>query len=272
MSWNIPSRIGAAGVAMVVGLGACGGPSERHCAAESDWSGSCTLKSVKKLREVEFPVPIVVVEALYEPQQSASSPNFTPPAIRQEFKVMSAQEPELEAYLDQNRSVQCHMQAPPQGACQPGPVLLALPAFQPTGAVPGSEVKGCAQIEHQATQDRVAQLSQNTTVIPEVFSFDESSSEATPASQQAATAVAARLTQSRGIECIAIVGQISPGEAPALANERARAVKKLLEAAGVDPTRLMTITVTEQVYGTGSSGPVADPTKRRATLRVILQH
>ncbi len=264
---------GLLALALALGLlGACGGPSEVHCAAESAWSGTCTLKSLTKLREVEFPVPHAVYEALYEPQQNPSSPGFTPPAVRQELKVMSSQELELQAYLDKNKTVECHMQAPPPGACQPGPVQLALPAFEPTGATPASQVKGCAQIESQATQDRVAQLSQNTTPIPEVFSFDESSAELGPASQQSAAAVAARLGQSPGIECVAIVGQISPGEAPALANDRARAVKKILEAAGVDPSRLMTITVTQQVYGTGTAGPVADPTKRRATLKVILQH
>ena len=40
-----------------------------------------------------------------------------------------------------------------------------------------------------------------------------------------------------GIECIAVVGQTSPGEQPVLANERSRAIVKLLTTGGVDSTR-----------------------------------
>ena len=50
--------------------------------------------------------------------------------------------------------------------------------FQPTGAQAASEVRGCAQIEHQATQGKLPELSKNAATMPEVFLFAESSAEA----------------------------------------------------------------------------------------------
>jgi outer membrane protein OmpA-like peptidoglycan-associated protein len=264
-------RITASLLALGVLAAACGGPSERHCGGESAWDGTCVLRGVNKLRQAEFPVPHVVIEALYEPQQSPSSPNFTPPAIRQEFKVMASQELELRAWLEKNASASCHMDAPPPGSCDPGQMRVDVPTFAATGQTPANEVHGCAQIESQATQDKLSELGKNASPMPEVMNFGENSAEATPEVQQAVTAVAQRIKSNPGIECVAVVGQISPGEPAALAGARASTVRHLLETAGVEPSRLLSITITEQVYGMGASGPVADPTKRRATLRVLLQ-
>jgi outer membrane protein OmpA-like peptidoglycan-associated protein len=262
---------GALASAAMISFFACGGPSERHCAAESAWDGSCQLKGVTKLREAELPVPHAVYEALYEPQPNPSNPNYTPPAIRKELHVLGNQELELEAYLKQNEKVPCHMAAPAPGDCTPGQLALELPPFAPTGAQAANEVHGCAQIEHQATQDKLPELSKNAASMPEVFLFAESSARASDDAVRLANAVAARMTGSPGIECVAIVGQISPGEAPGLAADRARTVRQLLEAGGVAPGRLTTITITENVYGTGTGGPATDPNKRRVTLRILLQ-
>ena len=86
-----------------------------------------------------------------------------------------------------------------------------------------------------------------------------------------ASAVAGRMSSTPGIECVAIVGQISPGEQPALAAERARTVRQLLETGGVAGSRLTTVIITEAVFGTGTGGPVVDPQKRRVTLRILLK-
>jgi len=266
-------RTSAAGVAafLLLGFAACGGPSEKHCAAESEWSGTCVLKSVAKLREAEFPVPHVVLEVIYEPQQSPSSPNFTPPAIREEVKILASQELELRAHLERNAQVTCNMAAPAPGSCQPGPMAVSVPPFTPTGATAASEVHGCAQIESQATQDNLPALSQNTTPIPETFSFADSSSEVPPDGVQAASRVAARLRDNPAIECIAVVGQVSPGESPALAQERANRVRQLLVTGGIDAARITTVALTQQVYGAGTQAPPPDPSKRRAVLRVLLE-
>ena len=217
-------------------------------------------------------MPHVVMEGLYEPQQNPQSPNFTPPAVRQEFKIMASQAAELQAWLEKNPRVPCHMAAPPPGTCDPGQMRVDVPAFVATGETPANQVHGCAQIESQATQDKLQALSKNAAAMPEIFGFGENSSDPTSEAQQTAQSIAARLKQNPGIECIAIVGQISPGEQPALANARAATVRRLLEAGGVESSRMITITVTEQVYGTGTAAPPPDPTKRRATLRVLLQH
>lgn len=252
-------------------LGACGGPSESRCAAESEWNGNCTLKSVTKLREAEFPVPHVVMEAVFEPQQNPSSPNFTPPAIRQEFKVMANQEQELRGWLEKNSASQCQMAAPPPGSCQPGPTRVALPEFRATGATAAGEIHGCAKIESSATQDQLPSLQQAAAAMPDVFAFAESSAEATPDVAKAAGSAARRIAEDPGIECVAVVGQVSPGEPPGLAAERARKVRELLVGAGVDGARLTTISVAQAVFGSGTAAPPPDPNKRRVTLKVLLR-
>lgn len=262
---------GALPAALVVSsFFACGGPSERHCAAEAPWSGTCTFKSLHKIREVEFPAPHGVFEVVYEPQPNPASPNFTPPALREEIKVMSAHELELDAYFQRNQSAACQMAAPPPGSCQPGRMSINLPPFQPTGAAPAQEIRGCAQLESQATQDKLPELTKKAAQMPEVVMFAQASAEASPEATQVAAAIAQRMKATPGIECVAIVGQVSPGEHPAVANERAKTVRQLLLQNGVDAARLTTIAVTEAVYGGGTEAPPPDPQKRRVTLRILL--
>ena len=264
-------RVFAIATAAVASIAACGGPSERHCAAESAWSGTCALKGIAKLREAEFPVPHAVLELVYQPESNASSPTFTPPAVREEVKILAAQELELRAHVEQHSRVQCQMAAPAPGSCQPGRMSLAIPPFNPTGATAAAEVPGCAQSESQATQDQLPAMTAGATPITEVFSFGESSAELTPDAAQAANQVAQRLVENPGIECVAVIGQVSPGEQASLAAERARKVRELLMSAGVQGARLTVISVTQQVFGAGSEAPPPDPSKRRAILRVLLQ-
>jgi outer membrane protein OmpA-like peptidoglycan-associated protein len=249
---------------------ACGGPSQRSCASEAPWSGTCKLKSVVKIRHTELPVPHGIFEVIYEPQSNPSNPNFTPPALREEIRVLASQELELDDYFKKNETAPCQMAASPQGTCQPGAVSIALPQFQPTGATPSQEIRGCAQIESQASQDRLPELSKNAQQMPEIMLFGESSAATTPEIVQAAQAVAQRIKSSPGIECVAVVGQVSPGEQGAVATERAKAIRQILLQNGVEPARLTTITVTAAVYGGGTEAPPPDPAKRRVTLRVLL--
>jgi len=259
------------GALLVSSFFACGGPSERHCAAEAPWSGTCHLKSVLKVRQIEFPTPHGVYEVIYEPEANPASPNYTPPALREEIKVISSQELELEAYFQKNQRAPCRMAAPAPGSCEPGKMAIDLPTFQATGATPANEIRGCAQIESQATQDQLPALSKNATQMPEVVSFADRSAEASAEANQVLGQVAQKLKATPGIECVAIVGQVSPGEPANVANDRARTVRDALIRAGVEPARLTTITVTEAVFGGGTEAPPPDPTKRRVTLRVLLQ-
>lgn len=258
------------GALLVSSFFACGGPSERRCAAEAPWSGTCTLKSALKIRQVEFPTPHGVYEVVYEPQANPSNPTFTPPALREEIRVLSSQELELDAYFKQNQSASCQMAAPPPGSCQPGKMSINLPPFQPTGAAPAQEIRGCAQIESQATQDKLPELSKKAAQMPEVILFAEASAQASPEATGALQAIAQRMKATPGIECVAIVGQVSPGESPGLANQRANTARQLLIQNGVDPSRLTNIAVTEAVYGGGTEAPPKDPAKRRVTLRILL--
>jgi outer membrane protein OmpA-like peptidoglycan-associated protein len=228
------------------------------------------LKSVVKIRHVEFPAPHGVFEIVYEPQPNPSSPSFTPPSLREEIKVLSSQELELDAYFKANQSASCQMAAPAPGSCQPGRVSINLPPFQPTGATPAQEIHGCAQLESQATQDKLPELSKKAAQLPEVLSFAQASAEASPEATQAAVAVANRMKATPGIECVAIVGQVSPGEHPSVANERTKTARQLLLQNGVDASRLLVIPVTEAVYGGGTEAPPPDPAKRRVTFRILL--
>lgn len=249
---------------------ACGGPSQRSCASEAPWSGTCKLKSVIKIRHAELPVPHGIFEVIYEPQSNASNPNFTPPALREEIRVPAAHELELDDYFKKNETAPCQMSPSPQGTCQPGAVSINLPPFQPTGVTPSQEIRGCAQIESQATQDRLPELSKNAQQMPEVMLFAEASAATSPEIVLAAQTAAQRIKASPGMECVAVVGQVSPGEQAAVAAERAKAVRQLLLQNGVEPARLTTITVTAAVFGSGTEAPPPDPSKRRVTLRVLL--
>lgn len=258
------------GAVLVSSFFACGGPSERSCAAEAPWSGTCKLKSVVKVRHAELPVPHGIFEVIYEPQSNPSSPNFTPPALREEIRVLANQELELGDYFKKHETAPCQMAAPPQGTCQPGKVSINLPPFQPTGATAAQEVHGCAQIESQATQDKLPELSKNAQQMPEVMLFEQASAVAGAEVTQAAAAAAQRMKATPGIECVAVVGQVSPGEHPSVANERAKAVRDLLLKNGIDASRVTIVAVTAAVYGGGTEAPPPDPQKRRVTLRILL--
>jgi outer membrane protein OmpA-like peptidoglycan-associated protein len=253
---------------------ACG-PSASHapCRAE-EWAGACRLTGVHKLREAEFPVPHMTLAAVYTPERNQQYPAFTPPEQAQEIKLLSMHEVALRDHLDRHTVVRCHLQPPPQGSCTPGTLALGLPVFDPETAPVASgppPASGCAQLESEAAQDRIRQLGPARTTIPEEFQFERESAAPPADAGEIASRLAQRIRSSPGLECVAIVGHVAPGESPGLADQRARAVKNLLLQSGVDPARLMTISANVSVYGAGSAPPPDDPDKRRVRMRVLLE-
>jgi hypothetical protein len=149
-------------------------------------------------------------------------------------------------------------------------MALNLPPFAPTGAVASNEVKGCAKIESSATQDQLPALSEKAEQMPQVFLFAQGSAEANGDTLKAIDEAGKRLTTDASIECIAVVGQISPDEQPSVADERARTIRGLLQGAGVDTSRMTTITINQALFGPGAV-KASQPEKRRVTLRILLK-
>ena len=69
--------------------------------------------------------------------------------------------------------------------------------------------------------------------MPQVFLFGPSSSEANGDTLKSVDEAGKRLVGDPSIECVAIVGQISPDEQPQVADERARTIRGLLQGAGI---------------------------------------
>jgi hypothetical protein len=258
----------------VIALAACGpSATERQC-APAQWAGMCRLSGINKVQEKEFPVPHLLMEAVYSPQQNAQYPGYTPGDARRYFKVLSNQELALRDHLERHRELQCHLVPPSTGACTHGEVALALPDFDAMGQSTQETVTratGCAQIESQASQDQARQVGTVKTAIPEEIQFERGSAAPPPNAASLANQLAQRIRSNAQIECVAVVGQVAPGETQGLADQRARAIKNLLLENGVDPARLMIITTTVPVFGAGSGPPPDDPEKRRVRLRVLLE-
>jgi len=254
---------------------ACGPSANQRSCAPEQWQGSCQLTAVTKVQEKEFPVPHVVLEAVYTPQKNPQYPSFTPPETREYFKVLSNQEPAVRDHVQRHGVVQCHLKPPPPGECMPGTVALAMPAFDAMADTSQTDTtpkpSGCAQIESQATQDQMSKLGSATTQIPEEIQFERGSAEAPSNASELANQLAQRIRSNPKLECLAVVGQVAPGESPGLADQRARLIKNLLLENGVDPARLVIITATVPVFGSGSGPPPDDPEKRRVRLRVLLE-
>lgn len=254
-------------------LGCATNESARKCPPES-WQGECQLASVTKVEDKEFPIPHVVMEAVYRPIQNQSFPDYTPGALAQRTLVKSQYELALYDYLEAHPRVACRTHPPPNGACTAPQVTIALAAFDAEAAAranPTPPVSGCAQIEATSAQDRVRQGQQASTVIGQRVAFAEGSAELPPEANALTGEVAKLLSERPGIECVGVVGQIAQGESPALAEQRAKAVRDLLGAHGVSVTRLLTIGATARVFGQGARPGEADPDDRRVSFSVLLE-
>lgn len=254
-------------------LGCVNGPSAARCAPER-WEGECQLTSVTKVEDAEFPIPHVVMEAVYQPITNAKFPSYTPGALAERTMAKAKYELALYDHLEAHPRVACRAEAPRNSACVSPKLAISLPPFNPEAAsrAAAPPATGCAQIEATSSQDKLQGGQQTQTFVTQRISFAENSAEL-PANADALTSEVAKLLSAKpGIECLGIVGQIASGEAPGLAEQRAKAVRDLLGAHGIALTRLLTIGATAKVFGQGSRPAEADPADRRVGFSVLLEH
>src|SRR6478752_424563 len=252
---------------------ACAGGHSAQCAPEL-WEGECQLVSVTKVADAEFPIPHVVFESVYQPIANASHPDFTPGAISESRLVKAEFELPLYDYIEAHPRVACRTDTPVNAGCVLPKVTIALAPFDVeaaarTAAAP--PVTGCAQIEATSTQDKLQGTKQTQTFVSQRIKFAENSAELPPDADALTGEVAKLLAEKPGVECLGVIGQIATGEPPALAEQRAKAVRDLLGAHGVSLGRLLTIGVTAKVFGAGARPEEADPTDRRVAFSVLLE-
>jgi outer membrane protein OmpA-like peptidoglycan-associated protein len=258
---------------MSVLAGCAKSQSVNQCAPEH-WEGECQLASVTKVEDKEFPVPHVVMEAVYRPIENPRYPTYTPGALAERTLVKAEFELPLYDYLEAHPRVPCSAQAPSGGACVAPQVKISLAPFDQEAAARTSAappVTGCAQIEATAAQDAVREGQGTKTVVSQRIMFPESSAELPPDANAVTAQVAELLQAHPSIECLGIVGQIASGEPPLLAEQRAKAIKDLLGAHGVPQARLLVIAATAKVFGTGSRPGEVDPADRRVSFAVLLE-
>jgi outer membrane protein OmpA-like peptidoglycan-associated protein len=250
---------------------ACG--SGAPCRPET-WSGTCHLETVTKIRETELPLPSVVVEAIYRPETGAGPDKMLLPDVRREFVALNRYEDALRAHVMAHTNPPCYVNPPPPGQCNPGPLVVDVPEFDATRAEAKVEEpvgpKGCAQIDATSTQDRIRNQTEGEAVT-ERFEFEQGSSDVSPDAMATAQAVASRLKQDASIQCLGEVGQFVRGENLELAHARARAVRKLIIEQGVEPERLVTLTLDRPVSSASGSLDPASPAERRVTLSILLK-
>jgi len=232
------------------------------------------LRSLIKVEDRALPIPYVVYEAIYTPQPNTAYPNYTPAETRMRFGAPGQYEFSLYDHLKAQSSVSCQLPTA-QGTCIPENVVASVVPFDQehaaSTATPAPRATGCAAIEATSEQDRLKDAHAQAPSMPERFQFDADSSSLSPDATDAANKVAKRLLADPSLECLAVVGQITNGESPSLAEARAHAIKELLISMGVERSRLLTIAVTANVYGSGSKPQDPEPKDRRVSLSILLQ-
>lgn len=255
---------------VLVAAPGCGGNSP--CRPET-WSGTCRLQAVTKVRETELPLPSVVLEAIYRPE-AVSGPPLQLPDVRREFVALSRHEDALRAHVMAYQTASCYVNPPPPGQCNPGAMVVEVPEFDATQvqATPEEDgPKGCAQIDATSSQDRIQRSQSEAESVAERFQFTDGSAALPADAATLAQSVAARMKQDPSIQCLGVVGQYVRGENLELAYARARAVRQLLIEQGVEPERLLTLTLDRPMTSaTGALDP-ASPTDRRVSLSVLLK-
>jgi outer membrane protein OmpA-like peptidoglycan-associated protein len=251
-------------VAAIAWGAACSGSKSSEgagCHYET-WHGQCALQGVHTIRTIErFPTSYVVIETMFEPRQVEGA--FSPPPFRKQDLISAEYEVAFTEHVKQSPVVDCSVGTPVGDPCAPTMVANA-PEFLPPNAGPAGPV-GCAKIEQ----------SSGATVPPSVklpgpFQFEQGSSVETPEVVQLVAEAARQMKQDPRIECVAIKGMSAPGEPFTLANERAQAVRKLLEARGIDHAR---VTVFEAVAPAYTASPDDQPVlseHRRVHLSVVV--
>jgi outer membrane protein OmpA-like peptidoglycan-associated protein len=261
-------------VFILVAATGCAGQTASRCEPKT-WEGECQLASVTKVEDREFPTPYVVMEAVYQPVANANYPRYTPAALVERTGAKAEYELPLYDYLEAHPRVACRADAPQNDACVAPKIAISLPPFDPATAARASSaptVTGCAQIEATSTQDKLRGGQKTQTFVSQRVRFAENSSELPPDAEALTGEVAQLMRDKPSIECLGIVGQIASGEAPGLAEQRAKAVRDLLGSHGVSPSRLLTIGATAKVFGNGSRPAEPDPADRRVGFSVLLEH
>jgi len=248
----------------------CAGARPPPCEREQ-WAGSCFQRGTQPLRELEFPVPHSVYQVIYSPRQDFGVSFFVPPDATLEYQVMSGDEAAFTAYLAQYQTAQCRLVHETSAECTPGRLEIGVPPFDPAvyrASQSAGAAQGCRQIEAQGTGPRPDIGHSEKLGAPLYFARGTDVLDAPSA--ETLDAAARTLQGDASVECVGLVGQISSGEALGLAEQRARAVKRLLVERGVAENRLMTVTATVPVYS-GAERPPADPAEQRVHMTVIIR-
>lgn len=265
-----PAAMASALVCALASSGGCAGTQAHPCNRDT-WTGSCFQRGTQPLREVEFPVPYTVYQVIFSPRQDFGASFFAPPDASLEYQVMSGDEEAFTAYLAQYRTAQCRLGYEASTECTPGRLEIAIPPFDARlyrAAASADAPQGCRRIEAQGTGAGPDLGHSEKLGAPLHFATGTDALDATGI--EALDAAARTLLGDPSIECVGLVGQIASGEPLGLAEQRARAVKRLLVERGVAESRLMTVTATVPVYS-GPERPVADPAEQRVHMTIILR-
>jgi outer membrane protein OmpA-like peptidoglycan-associated protein len=256
--------LGVVAFVALLPLTSCAGSRQSGGGCHYDaWQGKCRLISLRTARTVErFPTSYVVLEGTYEPQSAEGV--FSPPPFRREIMAPASSEGELTNFLKQHELIECAVQKPAGDACAPA-MVAQIPEFLGGSVGPTGPV-GCAKIEQSGNAPVPS-----TATLPGPFQFEAESAMSTPDIEKMADDAARLILQNPKYECVAIKGKSAAGEPFTLANDRAQLVRKLLEARGVDHTRVTVFEGTAPTYTANPNDdqPVASE-QRRVHLAVVV--
>jgi outer membrane protein OmpA-like peptidoglycan-associated protein len=260
------SLVGPATFAALISAStACNGPGSGGGCHYESWRGTCALRGVQTEKIVErFPQSFVVVAATYEPV--SQSGEFTPPPFAKRVMAPAVDEVDLQEFLKKQTSVPCSVANPVGDPCAPTMDAKVAQYVPPeTPATPNGPV-GCAKIERPGD----APSTPAPVKLSGPFQFGESSSVVTEDVKKLADAAAQEILRDPKIECVAIKGQSAPGEPFTLANERAQAVRHLLETRGIDRSRLIVFEATAPTYTGSPDEQLNIGEHRRVHLSVVV--
>lgn len=251
--------------ALMSALASCNGPGAGGGCHYESWSGTCTLRGVQTEKIVErFPQSFVVVAATYEPLSKAGE--FSPPPFTKRVMAPAEDEVDLTEFMKKQTAVPCSVANPAGDACAPKMDIQVAEYVPPQTPVTPNGPVGCAKIEREGDA-----LSTPAPVkLPGPFQFDADSSAETPDIKSLADAAAQMILRDPKIECVAIKGQSAPGEPFPLANERAQTIRHLLEARGIDHTKVIVFEATAPTYTGSPDEQLNIAEHRRVHLSVVV--
>jgi outer membrane protein OmpA-like peptidoglycan-associated protein len=249
---------------LLLGLAASactGGGGRGDACTPHTWQGMCVLQSLQTVRITEsFPRSLVTLEVLYVPEPNASDPRYAPPEIKNTIRAFADDEQGLRAHLQKYTPVRCTYVGPSDETCGAGHADVDVPPFVPPAEnVETNTPKGCAALDadqQNGTQPQPPSPEQVKALgFPDRVLFDADSASVSAAAASAIQQAASALNVHPSVECVAVVGHVTHGEAFGLAEDRARAVRQALIAAGVDATRVRVFGAAVSMYGEGAPLP-----------------